>query len=273
MFDLIYTSPSGRTWHLSRYTHEGVFVDEGGVEGLVGAVEEQVFASVGRAGQRLAGQQAQPLSGGLSVSVVGTADRSVMDAWLEFRADWSVRVPGTLTVVSPVLGSVSTPVRLREVPAAPTKFLEPGAGDSMSLRLVGDDGVWWGSWLRVVSSGGDVSSVTVTNPGDVTVWPRLRVDRGCTGTITLPSGKQVSMTVPDDDERAAGRWLLLDESESCAVLDENDRIDRALWLETRPGVVTEGVPPGTERTYRIQRAAGDGTVAIEWRPGYMDPWR
>ncbi|MCK7676363.1 hypothetical protein M0E81_11460, partial [Corynebacterium sp. CCM 9187] len=153
MFDLVYTSPSGRTWHLSRYAHEGVFVDEGGIEGLVGAVEEQVFSSVGRAGQRVAGQQAQALSGALAVSVVGTADKSVMGAWLEFRADWSVRVPGTLMVVSPVRGPVSTPVRLREVPAAPTKFLEPGAGDVMSMRLVGDDGVWWGSWLRVVSSG------------------------------------------------------------------------------------------------------------------------
>ena len=81
------------------------------------------------------------------------------------------------------------------------------------------------------------------------------------------------MTVPDDDEHAGGRWLLLDESESCAVIDANDKLDRALWLATRPGVVTEGVPPGTERTYKVRRTAGSRIVAVEWRPGYLDPWR
>lgn len=87
-------------------------------------------------------------------------------------------------------------------------------------------------------------TVTVTNHGDVSVWPKIRY-RGAGGVVTNPSGAK--FTIP----RAAEE----------TIIDLNPKV---LRLE---GAFPENVPPGATGVWVLPSGA-----QLEWTLGVADPW-
>ena len=87
-------------------------------------------------------------------------------------------------------------------------------------------------------------TVTVTNYGDVSVWPKIRHE-GAGGVVTNPSGAK--FTIP----RAAEETII-------------DLDPRVLRLE---GAFPESVPPGATGVWVLPAGA-----QLEWTLGVADPW-
>lgn len=122
------------------------------------------------------------------------------------------------------------------------------------LRVVAEGGVW----RQVVppTSG----SVTVTNTGDVAVYPTV-VWRGAGGQVVMPSGNTI--TLP---RVSAERRVDFDPVESLLVTDVDGLTDDVVWKQVRASGFPEGVPPGGEGTYRLPEGA-----TLSYALGWLDP--
>lgn len=87
-------------------------------------------------------------------------------------------------------------------------------------------------------------TVTVTNYGDVSVWPKIRYE-GAGGVVTNPSGAK--FTLPRATEET--------------IIDLDPRV---LRLE---GAFPESVPPGATGVWVLPAGA-----QLEWTLGVADPW-
>jgi len=87
-------------------------------------------------------------------------------------------------------------------------------------------------------------TVTVTNYGDVSVWPKIRHE-GAGGVVTNPSGAK--FTLPRATEET--------------IIDLDPRV---LRLE---GAFPESVPPGATGVWVLPAGA-----QLEWTLGFADPW-
>lgn len=87
-------------------------------------------------------------------------------------------------------------------------------------------------------------TVTVTNYGDVSVWPKIRYE-GAGGVVTNPSGAK--FTLPRATEET--------------IIDLDPRV---LRLE---GAFPESVPPGATGAWVLPAGA-----QLEWTLGVADPW-
>lgn len=247
MFKISYISPDGREWEFDHETSP-VFVVSEGVEGFVGGGEDIALTADGLSGQMFAGVNVFPIEGALSGYCRG---ESVSD----FRAGFSRRRCGTLVVDSPVWGRLELEVRVVGGGVSVPHSLPDDRWVSFSVSLVSDRGVWFTSPLY----GSD--NVTVTNSGDVNIWPEIRW-QGAGGVVTLPSG--ATFTLPNSTAR---RVLTLDPMRGCMVSLEGGAIDRAMWKTLTGSVNAEGVPVGETRTYRVPAGA-----ELVWRVGVFDPW-
>lgn len=256
-YEVSYIGPRGKPWELTSGRTDGVFMEPGGVQGLVGAGEDVTVSSPFSVGQVLDGVTVGAMDGTLTVTVTKTEHASLSDVWAEFRADFSRTAPGTLTITGPRLGALSCRVRL----AAPLPALDSNAtGDvirGVAIPLIADDGLWLTRrWV-------DTSSrVEVSNPGDVPVCPQI-VWQGTGGRVTLPSG--AGFTLP---QTSARRVLWLDNAQSCVVTDEDGREDRGLWTRLASQVQPEKVPVGGRRIFELPAGA-----ALRWQVGFFDPWK
>lgn len=255
-YRLSYTSPVGHRFDLSARTG-GPFVVSGGISGLVGVAEDVVTSAVGVAGQRFHGLNVHPMTGELQVAIRPAVGATLAETVAEFRQSFSRTQEGTLRVNAPGVGNVSALVRLRES-IGPLK-LDPHAAygyDGVQVPLIADAGFWS---LDVVKAS---DSVTVTNAGDVEVWPRIRW-KGAGGRVTLPSGAHFDL--PRTSE---ARTLVLDDAQSCVVVDDSDVVDRALWRALDGAVLPEGIPVGQVRTYQLPAGA-----ELHWQLGFFDPFK
>lgn len=258
-YTLSYTSPTGRVWWIAAAgARDGVVLQRGGIAGLVGQVEETPLAGWGVPGQVVDVQQVGAMLGTLVVDLYpadGMPVAAVSSAW---RSSWS-RSPdsaGLLAIASPTMGPLTTRVRLADsLPPLTVDPAELPQIEGLSMQVVCDDGVWW------QAERSEFGEVTISNDGDVRVWPRIEWEQAC--EVTMPSGVVLALPAV-----SGPRVLDLDQAESLVVTDLDGEIDRAVWQAVAPLVMPEGVPPGATRTYQTT-----GGALVRWQRGYLDPWR
>lgn len=112
------------------------------------------------------------------------------------------------------------------------------SAETLTVPVVCFDGVAKSSVMT------GTGTVTVTNYGDVSVWPKIRHE-GAGGVVTNPSGAK--FTIP----RAAEETII-------------DLDPRVLRLE---GAFPESVPPGATGVWVLPAGA-----QLEWTLGVADPW-
>ncbi|WP_257160410.1 hypothetical protein [Corynebacterium cystitidis] len=245
----------GKAWDFTGDWAAGII--SGGVEGLVGVVRDSVAEPLGMGGHLVLGQSTEPLRGSVTFHCRAHDVRDAGEVAADFRRAFSalksrqnhVRVSspfGPVTAVVRVDGAVDSPVE------------DPSWDDivlNVRVPLVGDAGVW----LKPAISGDGV--VTVTNTGDVHLWPRI-VWSGPGGRVELPSGAVFTLPAVEGQ-----RALSLSRAESMRVVDADGVRDDEAWAAVR-AVTPEGVPVGATRQFRVP----DGARLV-YQEGVLDPWQ
>lgn len=134
-------------------------------------------------------------------------------------------------------------------------FTAPKHGSTVDVSLV-SDGDHGGLWSRSHQS--DKKSVTVTNLGDVPVWPTVEWE-GSGGVVMLPSGATLDLPAVDRPH-----FLPLARHKAGKVTS-----DRGFEPEItkKIGAVGEQVPVGESRKFSLP-----GGAKLHWREGVLDPW-
>lgn len=241
MFEVTFYGVDGKVWPLTAVQHRGVFLKENPVE------------------LRTSGEEA--VAGSLELVVAdndpeGRELHEIADVMREWRGSWSRRNYGTLRIEDSGAWESWLPLRLAEpIPDLPS--VDPAGYEEFTQAVVSDPHHPY--WRRTHVY--DQRTFTVTNAGDHETWPRVRWKQG--GTVTLPSG--VALTLP-----TVGEWrtIFLDPFESLCVLDDKNRLDRALWRQLRHKVYPEPIPVGEVRTFGIPAGA---QLIVDERVD--DPWR
>lgn len=248
MFELSYIAPRGQVKFDMFYGQEGPFVVLDSLTGLVGEFQDSPLQVVGSPGARVdfRDRVVAPMTGSFTLAVLSE------EQWLLVRRSFSTREYGQL-VLDTGVRRFSAPVRLAA--SLPSPGGAPKHASTLEVSLV-SDGEFGGVWSRELSA--DSKLVTVTNLGDVPIWPEI-VWSGDGGKVTLPSG--ASFTLP----RVTGRHVLpLARSKSGKVSGPRG-FDRGLTNQIN--AVGEQVPVGEQRTYKIPDGA-----ELHWREGVLDPW-
>jgi hypothetical protein len=109
-----------------------------------------------------------------------------------------------------------------------------------------------------LSSGTLVSSASIVNPGDVSVWPTYRVD-GPSDTATI-NGVTFPMTLAD------GEWVSINADPSDQVAVDDTGADRTSELEDIQNLAE--IPIGDPIPLEITMT-GSGTVTVTITPAYL----
>lgn len=243
----------GRAWNLTADWAAGL--KSGGIEGLVGGLNDSALSPLGEPGQVVTGQTAGAMSGSLTVHCRAHGGRDAGEVAARFRAAFSPKIgrETTLTVASPI-GAVHTQVRLSGPIDAP---VEDPASSAVVLNvrvpLVADSAAWWSPRPP------QHERAVVNNGGDVPVWVRIRWEQA--GVVRLPSGAQVTLPSPPGP-----RTLHLSRAKSVAVFDDDGFFDRVTWQRVR-GAWVEGVAPGETGVFHLPTGA-----ELVYEVGVLDPW-
>lgn len=248
MFELTYVSPDGKNRFEMLSGGEGPFIVLDSLSGMVGEFSDTQIQTVGMPGARVdfRDRVIAPMSGSFALVVLSG------EQWLDVRRSFSTTKYGKLEL-SRGGNVLETPVRLSAT--LPPPGGRPKEGTQIQVALV-SDGEHGGYWSRRYESAD--TRVTVTNNGDVPIWPEI-VWNGAGGDVTLPSGAKI--TLP----RVAVAHV---------VSLARDRVGLArplaegtwsvpMWIDA----VSEQVPVGETRTFQIPDGAN-----LRWREGVLDPW-
>ena len=258
MEQMWYVSPNGVQIDLVKPGDWSRRVAYAGVSGLVGKKTASVSTAVDMPGQRVTGFRTTEMTGVLTLHIAEGEEGSVDDLYSELVREFDAELSGTLFIQRDSVGTMSTPVRLNGEIPWPDSWL--GTGDetlSVDIPLISDAGVWES---MVVSQSG---VVTVTNPGDVFVYPSVTWSNNV--TVTVPSGVAVPLPAPAD---GALRRLSLDPYSSHEVLRQDGTVDEELSAVTAGLLLGEGVPRRETRRY-----VTSGGARIEYALMYLNPWR
>lgn len=254
-YDIRYKGADGTEWKLS-HDEWVAGLRSGGLDGLIGEVEARTIETLDAPGVSVESLRFPPSSGTLRVLVRTDGEDSAQAVWARFRRAFRIRRPyGELIVGSP-LGEVRIKVRTSGLMSKLDVDSEFAEYVPMEIPLVADDP----AWVRPLQRGQGI--VTVTNQGDVDVWPKIAWS-GSGGQVELPSG--ATFTLP-----AVGSVRVLDlhPRRSRGVFRESGERDAVLWKQLRGVVLSECVPPDESRQYVVPAGA-----VLEWHEGVLDPWR
>lgn len=254
-YALTWISPDYRSWDITSLDWVAG-IRAGGISGLIGEADDVAITAPGVSGQVLDSQQIPPMRGTIRFAVRGDGMASADDTWARLRQTFHHSRYGTMVLSETSFGPLSA--KLRRSGAIPPPAVDPASEDvilDVDVPVISDEGCWW---TQPIS---DTGFVTVTNSGDVLVWPEI-VWEGDGGQVTMPSG--ATFTLPSANSL---RRLFLDPFESNAVLDADGNIDTEMWTAVR-GLPAEGVPPGKSRDYALPEGAH-----LEWALGVLDPWQ
>ena len=239
-YSLKYVSPTGAEYEFLDGSDGEPFVEMDTLTGFVGVFEDTPVQSVGVPGAVVdfRDRVVQQMSGSFTLVVFSRGQ------WEQVRRDFSTREYGTLILDND--GLFELPVRLSE--SLPTPGSVPAVGSRLEVSMIADTGVW-------LSRASAMNSVSVTNWGDVPVWPEI-VWEGSNQSVVLPSG--VGFPLP----RVSGEYRLpLDRRASGKAVSEST------GEVVKTDAVGEMVPVGTTRQYKVTRNA-----RVEWSVGVLDPW-
>lgn len=239
-YSLRYVSPTGVEYEFLDGSDGEPFVEFDTLSGFVGVFEDTPVQSVGVPGAVVdfRDRVVQQMPGSFTLVVFSRGQ------WEQARRDFSAREYGTLILDND--GLFELPVRLAE--SLPTPGRVPEAGSRIEVSMVADAGVW-------LSRASATNKVSVTNWGDVPVWPEI-VWKGKDQSVVLPSGVGFSLPYVMGthrlplDRRASGK----------AVGEESSSV-------VKTDAVGEMVPVGATRRYTVT-----GGARVEWAVGVLDPW-
>lgn len=239
-YSLKYVSPTGNEYEFLNGSDGGPFVEFDTLTGFVGVFEDMPVQSVGVPGALVNFQDRviQQMAGTFTLVVFSR------EQWEQVRRDFSTREYGTLILDND--GLFELPVRLAE--SLPSPGSVPTVGSRIEVSMVADTGVW-------LSRASATNSVSVTNWGDVPVWPEI-VWEGPNQSVVLPSGVSFPLPRVSDTYR-----LPLDRRASGKAINEST------GESVRTDAVGEMVPVGATREYRVTSGA-----RVEWSVGVLDPW-
>lgn len=251
--EYIWVSPWGEEWNLTT-GNRGVYLEQGAQADFPHAQAHEATESlIGRAGEIVTGVDIPSAEGSIRVVCYPHDRKSAQQVESEFKAAFSRREPGGLEVRGWLGGNLQLAAYLspREFDG-PTRQGVHGSFAKVVAHIVGRDALYRQPNV-------EAGTVTITNLGDDMVRPQVRWQQG--GTLVMPSGVRITLpTVPEE------RVLVLDEAESCVVLDPDGQPDELVWGSFP--VYPEGVPEGETRTY----TAPEGAL-VEWSVGYTNPWK
>lgn len=239
-YSLKYVSPTGNEYEFLRGSDGGPFVEFDTLTGFVGVFEDTPVQSVGVPGAVVdfRDRVVQQMEGAFTLVVF---DRG---QWEQVRRDFSTREYGTLVLDND--GRFELPVRLAE--SLPTPGHVPAVGSRLEVSMIADTGVW-------LSRASATNSVSVTNWGDVPVWPEI-VWSGYDQSVVLPSGAKFQLP------RVSTKYRLpLDRRASGKAVGEST--GKAIQTDA----IGEMVPVGATRQFTVTSDA-----RVEWSVGVLDPW-
>lgn len=256
MSEMVYISPNGVVIDLVKPGDWSRRIAYAGVSGLVGAKSSSALTAVNVPGQVPVGFRTTEMKGTLMLQVVGSATESVDALVSEVNREFVSDEYGTLILARDSAPRLSARIRLDGAIDFPKSFLDSGDVDAeVGVPVICDDGCWETDVLT------GSNSVTVTNPGDVFIWPSV-VWKGA-GSVALPSGAVATLpTAPD------WRRLSLDPYTSHEATSLDGTVDDGLSDLTAQLLLGEGVPQKQSRTYLTE-----GQVRLEWNTKYLNPWR
>lgn len=239
-YSLKYVSPTGHEYEFLNGSDGGPFVEMDTLTGFVGVFEDTPVQSVGVPGAVVdfRDRVVQQMTGAFTLVVFSRGQ------WGQARRDFSTREYGTLILDSG--RRFELPVRLAE--SLPTPGHVPAVGSRLEVSMIADTGVW-------LSRASGKGAVTVTNWGDVPVWPEI-VWKGNNQSVVLPSG--VGFPLPY--VMGTHRLPLNRRASGKAVGEESSSV-------VKTDAVGEMVPVGATREYKVTSNA-----RVEWSVGVLDPW-
>lgn len=250
MYEMTYVSPDGASFAL---TGGQIEVAEGGVDKLVGSVKERAYVAVGMPGQLLESHVIEPIRGALTLVIDSTPTKPAEVLAFELRRAFSHYRLGQLAVATP-RGVARLRCRLDGTIADPAEVYSRSSGLELRIPLAADEGVW------KIGPYTGAGKINVSNFGDTATYLEITWQGGG-GPIALPSG--ATLTLPTASER---RHLLLNPTDSCAIIDPAGGVDHTLWQQIP--YLPEGVPAGGQRTYQLPAGA-----TATWHVSTLDPWR
>lgn len=242
---LVWVGADGVSWHLSGAGVRGVILEDNGFGDAVGGYD---------------GNSKTPKPIEFEMTLAFTSDSKYghhgepSRIFNEFCEGCSSRVPGLLVIEDTEREQVSLPCLVTKLPVMARPNMRSGAFRGV-FRFSSKGGVWR------ARRHDNANNVTVTNSGDVMVWPKI-LWKGAGGKITAPSG--ASFNLPEAKE---WRMLNLDPATSCEVTDLRGILDPSLWKKLW-GVFGEGVPVSESRMYQLPAGA-----ELTWELGFFNPWR
>ena len=216
-----------------------VLAPEGELQALVGSVSRSDIQRPVRSGVVPGVRRFGALTATPSFYLHADDAESMQQLWRNFRRGWSADVASSLVVdAGHPAGVCAFDLFLDKPIPGPSVVPEARLSMVVQVPVFCPSGL---AWSEVLTGTG---SVTVTNFGDVPVWPKIRWV-GSGGVVTCPSG--ATFTLPSS---GTPREVVLDP-----------------MLNRMDGVLCENVPPGRSGTWVLPTGA-----TLQWRLGVADPW-
>lgn len=230
------------------------FIEADTISGLVGSFEDSPIVGVGESGARYdyRDRVVHPIEGSFTVVVFSEQQ------WRIIHDSFSTRELGTLMFSSGDSAQADVwelPFRLSAPLATPASI--PKAGARIVVNGISPSGVWTKNYSRTLPQGGNV---TVTNKGDVPIWPTFEWEGATGGQITMYSGATFRVQGSID-----GKYTLpMVRSNSGRVFRDGNYDPEAT---KKTNLIGECVPVGEMRFYSF-----DFPATLSWKEGVFNPW-
>ena len=243
MLNVVLITALGDEWRLSGTDQESeVLAPYGMLETLKANVTRSDLQVPGGAGVLPGARRFGPISTVLEFYLKAREGEDLEDTYRRLRQGWAAATWSNPCVISIESDNPLSPLTFELVvdgvlPGVSVDMRRRSA-EVLSVPVVCADGVAKSSVMT------GTETVTVTNHGDVNVWPKIRY-KGAGGVVTNPSGAK--FTLP----RAADETII-------------DLNPQTLRLD---GAFPESVPPGGTGVWVLPAGA-----QLEWTLGVADPW-
>lgn len=286
---IAYIDPAGGVWPMTDQ-QRGWFALADGVSGLGAAPYTLTSDPHPRGGARLRHVQPQPRTIVWPLLVQGSTHQQFTDRWRALAKAFTRTLrdgPGVLEIARPDGGRRRISVHYSEGFDGQGRHATGITWDTAVITLWCEDPYWTDPVTQVVhreygvgedylqpypsvSSGQVLGATTVTNPGDITVWPEWTITGPASLVTFTHSGSGDAFTL---DPTAVGHGPLL-AGEQVTVSTDPPRVryqDGTNWIGTLdwPGAVLWGLEPGGNAvTFQLDGSGPGSAVDLSYQPRY-----
>lgn len=286
---IAYIDPAGGVWPMTDQ-QRGWFALADGVSGLGAAPYTLTSDPHPRGGARLRHVQPQPRTIVWPLLVQGSTHQQFTDRWRALAKAFTRTLrdgPGVLEIARPDGGRRRISVHYSEGFDGQGRHATGITWDTAVITLWCEDPYWTDPVTQVVhreygvgedylepypsvSSGQVLGATTVTNPGDITVWPEWTITGPASLVTFTHSGSGDAFTL---DPTAVGHGPLL-AGEQVTVSTDPPRVryqDGTNWIGALdwPGAVLWGLEPGGNAvTFQLDGSGLGSAVDLSYNPRY-----